>query len=171
MMKRAILLLILLVLVAGQASAQIGGMLNKSQSSGKGDPRVSSLFDQTGVKYEVDGDGDFKVINELDDGRTQLVFIISKTNMVGHLEIREVWSVGYMPDGEMSKDALELLLYANDRMKLGFWRLVDFGENVAGVLCAQIAADIDARSMLQVIQTISDTADTMEEMLMEGDNL
>ena len=50
------------------------------------DRRVKILLDEADLKYEVDGDGDFKLTNKLKDGRTHLIWILSQTSQLGSLE-------------------------------------------------------------------------------------
>ena len=41
-------------------------------SKQKGDSRIRNILTSADIKYEVDNDGDYKVIFKFDDGRTQL---------------------------------------------------------------------------------------------------
>jgi len=63
--------------------------------SNRPDHRVSSILDQLGLNYEVDGDGDFRLLFGLGDGRSQLVFVDSKTYRYQGLEVRSIWSPAY----------------------------------------------------------------------------
>ncbi len=56
------------------------------------DPRVERALKKLGLKYEVDEDGDFKLVFAVEDNRAQVVIINSTTEALGKMEIREVWS-------------------------------------------------------------------------------
>ena len=49
------------------------------------DSRVEKALKKLGLKYEVDEDGDFKLVFAVEDNR-------STTETLGKMEIREVWS-------------------------------------------------------------------------------
>lgn len=43
------------------------------------DVRVGHLLDQLGIRYQIDEDGDYRVVFELSNGRSQQAFIDSQT--------------------------------------------------------------------------------------------
>ena len=76
------------------------------------DASVKTRLDARGVKYEVDGDGDFKVTyNYSKENRSQLVFVSGTTQDVGGFKIREIFSPAARveKDGIKGAKALELL--------------------------------------------------------------
>ncbi len=66
--------------------------LPEDRTVGNPDPRVEKALKKLGLKYEVDKDGDFKLVFSVEDDRTQVVFINSTTETLGKMEIREIWS-------------------------------------------------------------------------------
>lgn len=153
-----------IVLIAGLASAQVGGKKDA-------DPRVKRLLDKAELKYEIDKDGDFKLINSFDNGRSQLIFVNSQTVQLGTMEIREVWAVGYVAEDVMPDAIAKDLLAENARVKLGGWELRRFSGKEAGVFRAQIAADTDELTLLMTLQAVSKTADDKEQELLAKDDL
>ena len=124
------------------------------------DASVKSRLDARGMKYEIDGDGDFKVTyNYAKEGRTQLVFVSGGTEEVGGFRIREVFS----PAGRVEKDdidgakALELLAESR-KNKLGSWELA--GDVLYFV--AKLPDDLDAKELESVMDIVAETADNME---------
>ena len=93
----------------------------------RGDPRVKKMLDALELRYSVDNDGDFKVMVEFEDGRSQVAFIDSQTQLLGDFEIREVWSVAYVSEGYLDIDTANTLLMKNYELKIGSWRLIPGG--------------------------------------------
>lgn len=138
----------------------------------KGDPRIKRVLETLELKYSVDQDGDFKIIVEFQDGRSQVAYINSETQTVGDFEIREVWSVAYIAEGYLDIDTANTLLLKNFEMKIGSWRLIPAGNNTFLVaFCVQIAADCDPSSFSRTLGIVLEVADTMEEKLTGGDDL
>lgn len=131
----------------------------------KPDPRVKGLLDSVGLKYEVDADGDFKLVNEIAGGRSQAVFINSNTTRLGKLELREVWSLAAMSDRPPSRERALELLAENDRVKLGAWRLKKVRGRYLTVFAAQVPADANKMTLLLTMQAVTGTADAMEKKL------
>ncbi len=151
-------------------SMPVVAMVGAKEGS-RGDSRVRTLLEKADLKYEVDEDGDFRLVFEWEDGRSQLVFISSATSALDGLEIREVWSVGYLSEDMMPAKIMKNLLEENAEVKLGAWQLLRMGEKDAGVFSAQIAADTDAKTLGTVLNAVSITADEKEKELMKSDDL
>jgi hypothetical protein len=158
--------LVACMLVAGQTNAQIG------DRKATGDVRVKRLLDQTELKYEIDSDGDFKLINSFDNGRTQILFVNSNTERFLNMEIREVWSVGYIsPTGVIPSTVALDLLRANSKIKLGAWQITKMGGKDVAVFAAKIAADTDVKTLLGTMQLVSEAADEKEAEITKKDDL
>jgi hypothetical protein len=135
-----------------------------------GDSRVQQLLDHLGFKYTIDRDGDFKIVMDTGDGRSQLGFVSSTTYKLASLEIREVWSVGYECDGPIPETVANYLLWQNHQMKLGAWKMIryDSGRHLAAY-AAQIAANTDAETLRTTILAVLVAADDVEKDLSGGD--
>jgi hypothetical protein len=136
----------------------------------EGDTRVKQLLDHLEFKYTIDRDGDFKVLFDMGEERSQLGFISSNTYVLGSLEIREVWSVGYECDGPLPEAVANYLLWQNNRMKLGAWRVMRYesGRHLAA-FAAQIAANTDAQTLRTTLAAVLGAADDTEKVLSGGD--
>lgn len=135
------------------------------------DNRVETLLDDTDLKYQVDSDGDFRLVNKLKNDRTQLVLILSRTSKFGTLEIRQIWSVGYRSKSPFSAELANRLLKENTQVKIGAWQVRKMDDDYVAVFCAQIAADTDKVSLMLALQAVSSTADELEEELTGKDDL
>lgn len=124
------------------------------------DAAVKTRLESRGVKYEVDGDGDFKVTyNYSKEKRSQLVFVSGSTESVGGFKIREIFS----PAGRVAKDgingakALELMAESR-KNKLGGWEL---GGDVL-YFVIKLPDSIDAAQLESAMDIAAETADDME---------
>jgi hypothetical protein len=127
------------------------------------DASVKARLDAMKVKFEVDADGDYKVAYSYkSEKRTQLVFVSGKTEEVGGLTIRQIFS----PAGRASKDgitdakAMELLKESN-RNKLGSWEMS--GEFLYFVI--KVPDNLDATQLESAMNIAAGTADDMEMKL------
>jgi len=125
-----------------------------------GDASVKKRLEARGIKYQVDGDGDFKVTyNYAKEGRTQLVFVSGGTEEVGGFKVREVFS----PAARVEKDdidgakALELLSESR-KNKLGSWELA--GDVLYFVV--KLPDNLTAEQLEAAMDIVAETADDME---------
>lgn len=124
------------------------------------DKSVERRLDAQGVKYEVDGDGDYKVTyNYSSEGRTQLVFVSGGTQTVAGFTIREVFA----PAARVEKDringakALELLEESRNN-KFGSWEIQ--GDVLYFVI--KVPDSITAKELEAAMDIAAETADNME---------
>ena len=107
-------------------AAALGAALLASaplHAAGQADQSVQRRLKAQSIKFEVDKDGDFKVTyNYKKEGRTQLVFVSGKTEIVGGVPVREVFAPAAKADALDGEKALELLR-SSRRAKLGSWEI------------------------------------------------
>lgn len=138
-----------------------------------GDPRVKALLDQIGYKYELTIDGDFKLIPiTTDNGRSQLAYVISKTQPYGTLEIREIMSPAYSSTGPLPAAVANRLLRENSEVKLGAWRVEPHanGQKSLALFAVQVTAGSDAETLRLAIKSVILVADRMEKELTGTDD-
>ena len=145
------------------ASLFATGLLFASASAHAEDSSVKRRLDDRGLKYTVDGDGDFKVTyNYAKENRTQLVFVSGSALSVGGFQVREVFS----PAGKISKDgingakALELLTESR-KNKLGSWEIA--GDLLYFVI--KLPDTVNAGELESAMDIAAQTADDMEVKL------
>ena len=155
---RSAALLPLLLLLPASLDAQVG------RSGPTPDPRVAAALDAIGIEPEIDADGDYKLTLKVDEdgARTQIVYVISSTERYGNLEIREVWAPAFKTGGRLDDDVARGMLVANDRMKLGAWRLYGDDDDQMAVYAVQIDADANAEAMRSALQIVVSVADAEE---------
>ena len=127
------------------------------------DPAIKAQLDELGLEFEVDEDGDYQLVFNLDDGgRSQLVYVRSAVEDYGSYRIREIWSPAYRASGdEFSAAVANRLLEASDSIKLGGW--VKQGPHA--VFVVKIPADASSTQLSDAIEAAINTADEMEQEL------
>jgi hypothetical protein len=132
------------------------------------DPRVETALQDGKLKYAVD-EGDFRLVYKLGAGRSQVVWIASKTARVTQLEIRDVWSLAFRGAGQVPPEMAKRLLTENARMVLGAWQVNQAPDKFLVVYLAQVPADTDAAALQEVVEAVAVSADRMEKELTGGD--
>lgn len=136
-------------------------------AAAKADPQLKRQFDQLKYEYEVDEDGDYKLLFAVDDQdkRSQIVFVRSPVESYGEHRVREVWSPGYKsPTPQFSAKVANRLLEASQDSKLGAW----VKQDDYAVFVIKISADASAEELDDAISAAMLSADEMEAELTPG---
>jgi len=139
------------------------------------DPRIATALKALGYTYDVTEDKDYKLVFEIgDDKRTQLVVINSNTEFYDKLEIREVWSPALLVEDPLDAALAMRLLRANDKYKLGAWRVWPADKSgdkpqVYVVFAAQIDANAPDSVLSATLDMVSHTADELEKEIVKSD--
>lgn len=140
------------------ANAQL---LGNNSAASRGDVRVQRVLDALNLRYEVQNSGSFKLVPiNMGNRRTQLVYVDSKTDRFGSLEIREVWAPAAATRGELPQTVANKLL--REKPKFGSWRIYFDGTNSLVYFAAHISADADSSTMRTTIDFVTKVADEME---------
>lgn len=130
-----------------------------------GDASVEARLDARGVKYQIDDDGDYKVVVSYEkEQRTQLVFVSGTTESIKGLTVREVFS----PAGKVGADgiagkALALLTESRSK-KIGAWEIA--GDILYYVI--KLPDSADATQLDAAIDIVAEIADD-KEIELSGD--
>jgi len=152
----------LLTLVAAAAPAE------EATTAVTPDPRVVAALKEAGLGYSIDA-GDFRLNYDVDDVRSQRVWVASNTARLDQLEIRDVWSVAARGKGEVPADLGKLLLKENVRMILGAWQVNQSPDEYLVVFSAPVYAGADAATLQTVIEVVMLSADRIEKQLSPKD--
>ena len=132
------------------------------------DKAIEAQLKALDYKYEIDNDGDYKLVFDVDDDgkRTQWVFVRSKVEEYGGQRIREVWSAGYQmeKDGAFPAVVANRLLEASMDSKMGGWAK----QGPAAIYIVRIPAIADRDTLDRAITAAIDSADEMEAELTPG---
>ena len=150
------LVLVLAAFITPTVFAQLG------DGPDTADARIRPQLDQLGINYDIDEDGDYRVLYETKGGRTQIAFVRSKTYQLNDLEIREIWSIAYVaPDGNIPMPIANMLLEDSFIRKLGAWVKYEG----SAMFVAKISAKADNKTLLTALEVVLNTADEIEEKL------
>jgi hypothetical protein len=128
--------------------------------AGTPDAIVQAQLTSRGIKFEVDDDGDFKMIFTVgDQGRTQIAYVRSVTAQYGTVKVREIWSPGYRSESDAFPAAVaNALLVANHHSKLGAWE----AQGKFAMFVVKVPADANAEQLVDAVQAAVQSADTFE---------
>ena len=128
------------------------------------DARVEATLKTADLPFTVDG-GDFRLNYTLPDGRTQLVWIASKTTRIADTDFRDVWSIANRAQGELPAELAGHLLKENVRMVVGAWQVSQGEGEYLVVYSYAIPADTTPGFLQEVIEAVTISADRMEKEL------
>ena len=134
------------------------------------DKTVAKLLKKAGMGYQVDSDGDFRVVYSVGEERTQLAIIRSATESYGDVTIREIWSPAQDSGEPFPQDVANELLADNARRKIGAWEVQTYEDAHVAVFNAKVPAKLSVKELLAYMEMVVSTADEMEERLNGGDN-
>ncbi|MEO8161288.1 MAG: hypothetical protein ABI588_07695 [Arenimonas sp.] len=130
--------------------------------AGDADPVIKALLEKEDIKFEVDADGDYKVVFDVGGGRSQLVWIRSATEKYGVLQIREIWSPGYKHSGKPIPVAIaNRLLEHSHGVILGGWT----SQKEFAMFVVKIPASVSAKELRDAAEAAADCADQIEKEL------
>ncbi|QWP75517.1 hypothetical protein J5226_18135 [Lysobacter sp. K5869] len=134
--------------------------------SKNGDPQVRAQLDALGYKYQVDEDGDFVLTFGLDEKRSQMAYVLSRTQRFGSLKVREIWSPAYRTadGGALPAPIANRLLEDGQLSKLGGW----VSQDGVAVFVVKIDADAPNHTLDDAIDYAVRAADQMEAELTPG---
>lgn len=137
----------------------------------KPDPRVQAILEAEGIKYEVDREGDYRILCGFENDRSQFVLINSNTETFAGVEVREVWSPALKGSGQLSAAVANDLLARNARYKVGAWQIVQNNDRVLASFKVVLSADADRSELVPVIRMVAIQADEVEKEFLQTDEL
>ncbi|MFX1722597.1 hypothetical protein [Stenotrophomonas sp. AS1] len=130
------------------------------------DRAVGRALDTLKYTYEVDEDGDYKMVFDMDDGRSQLAFVRSTVEEFGKHRIREIWSPAYNSPGKQFPAAVaNRLLEDSQDAKMGAW----VKQDQLAMFVVKVDANATPEALSDAIDAAVRTADAMELELTEQD--
>jgi hypothetical protein len=141
-----------------------------AQTKNKADPRVAAILNNLGLTYKVTSSSNYSVTYDTNDGRTQVVYIMSATDTEQGIEIREIWSnAGYF---ESEPDATQLvdLMTESGKNSVGDWALEEQDDGTYLLFYTiKSPVKIDNAAFKMMLQYTADTADAREAEIFDTD--
>lgn len=139
-----------------------------AKATAAADAGIRRQLDELEYKYEIDEDGDFKLVFDVDDSkdkRSQLVYVRSPVETYGTHRVREIWSPAYKASGSAFPAGIaNRLLEATQQSKLGAWAK----QGEYAVFVVKLPADASAEALDNAIEAALRSADAMEAELTPG---
>lgn len=130
------------------------------------DAVIEQRLEKEGLKYEVDGDGDYKLVfNFNDEGRTQLAFVSGGTQSVGGMTIREVFApAARVGEGGVNASQALALMKDSSTNKVGSWEIR--GDVLYFVI--KVFDNMSATQLGSLLKIAAESADNKEIELTGG---
>ena len=146
------------------------GGLPSLPSDNTADDRVRTALTEAGLDSTVSDSGDFRVSFTLESGRSQAVFVGSKTESLGDFEIREIWSPIGVADGDSFSQAVaDQLLRVGALRKIGSVEVATLNGKPTAYYTAKVPADLSGSRLGEVIRGVASIADNFEQSLFKSD--
>ena len=129
------------------------------------DARVDRALESLDFVYEIDDDGDYQLIFETVEGRSQTVWIHPMTDRLLDAEVREIFSIVNVYVGGVPGGLLPRLLEENAQFILGSWAI----EETAILFVTKVRADASPAELEAALLATASTADELEAELTDED--
>jgi len=163
-----VLPVILLLSCAGSAMAQ---KANTNAPNPKLDLRVASVLKKIGYKYIETKLGNYMLDFSLDDKRTQLVYVSSRTEKFEGYETRKIWAYVYKSKDLLKAEIANQLLMDNVPQKAGAFELskASSGDGYEVIYAVKVDAEAGPRAFRAAVRLVLLTADAKEKELTNKD--
>lgn len=109
--------------------------------------RIPETLKALGLKYEVDADGDYRLLFDAGNNRTQTVYVRGKTETWGALTILEIFSPALDIDGHLAPELASKLMLESQDCKIGGWQMrggpqIEFAVKVPDTLTPEQLSDL-----------------------------
>jgi len=128
------------------------------------DVRIEQQLKRMNLQYEVTSAGNFKLLFELEKGRTQIVFINSETRTHEDVNVREISSPAafVLKADELTHAKMWQLLAANAQTVLGSWQLEPAADGWGLHYTVKVPALMPENRLMMYMILVAKAADDME---------
>ena len=131
------------------------------------DAAIEALLKQADTPFEVDKDGDYKIVFEWnDEKRSQLVYVGGTPETFNDMRVYDVFAPALeVGDDGLNQDDANALLKASGDLKLGAWELRGDG---AYFVAKVPAGNLTAAQFDKILSLVAETADNFERDRSQG---
>ncbi len=146
----------------------IGAFQTYSQTP---DNRIENQLNRMNLQYEVTSSGNFKLLFELENNRTQIVFINSETKYYEDAEVREISSPAkfIVKADELTHEQLWTILTSNYQSTLGAWQLEPAANGWGLHFAVKVPALMPENRLMMYMVLVAKVADDMEKIFSAED--
>jgi len=163
-MKRMVLLV-----VAALGMAALGTAAAQAQTKGTAD--ISQQLNRLGLKFKLTASGNYSITYDLDGGRSQVAYIMGKTQKVGSAEIRELWSRAGTVDSVPTEEEMQTLLEESGSASMGFWSIEESDDGGYTVyFSVKVPVYLNDSDLAALLEYTASSADQKEEELFSADD-
>ncbi|MGI5843034.1 MAG: S1C family serine protease [Candidatus Xenobium sp.] len=123
---------------------------------------IRELMDRSGIPYEINENGNFKMVRKLGNGRTQLVLIYGRSWEYNGIKIREIWAPAFRVDGDLSGDLANRLLKMSYEAKIGGWQTLKVEQDSVAIYAIKVVDRLTVEELRTWIDYVASYADTIE---------
>lgn len=121
---------------------------------------VRKLLDKRQLRYRIDEAGDFQIVFDLGEGRTQMAYLRPAVVAFGKARTREILSTAYQSDTDPFPPAIaNRLLELNAGLKLGAFAK----QGRSAVMIVKVPADAGADELNDALEATVRAADAFEK--------
>jgi hypothetical protein len=166
-MKKVILMLAGLALICQALDAQTSSQPATTSPSERKepDPRIKKIFEARKIDFEITPTGNFRVVFNLKNGRSQQAFVSSSPYRYMSLDIREIVSPAYRSPTPFAADVANRLLSDNNDKKLGAWVMQKEKDGYYALFVTKVPADCSDEYFIAALRLTLEAADEMEKEL------
>lgn len=148
----------------------LSGVLLQAQES---DIRIKNQLDRMELYYEYDSQGNFKLLFELPEQRTQLVYISSTTTKYEDVEVRQIYSPVLVLNDikQLSFQDLHMLLTESAQTIFGGWQILPHRQGWVVSFAVKVPALMPENRLRMYLWYVAQIADQMEKRFSADDNL
>ncbi len=135
------------------------------------DLRIEKQLKLMKMQFDTTSKGDFKLLFELENNRSQIVFISSASRIYEDAEVRVISSPAKFitKADQLSHDQLWALLAVNSQTVLGSWQLEPATEGFGLHFSVKVPAVMPDKRLLMYMVLVARIADEMEKTFTEDD--
>lgn len=135
------------------------------------DSRIENQLKVMNLQYDTTSKGDFKLLFDLENNRTQIVFVSSLTRIYEDAEVREISSPAKFitKADQLSHEQLWTLLASNSQSVLGSWQLEPASDGWGLHYTVKVPALLPEKRLLMYLVLVARKADEMEKSFSEED--
>jgi len=124
---------------------------------------IRDLLDRSEIPYEIDEQGNYKIVRKLTDKRTQLVLIYGRAWDFQGIKIREIWAPAFRISGDLPADLANRLLRMSQVAKMGGWQVIEVGQDCLATYAIKVVDRMTVDELRKWIDYVASYADTTEQ--------